>query len=312
MYSEQMEFEYRPRGPYSLALTASRFQRFPERVDRVDDSGYRRLMIVERQPLLVSVHQRGPVSRATLHVRMQGKGAQREAARGAAERVLERGLGARADLRAFCRNFKDDPLLCEPMTHFRGLRVAGAPDVWEALVTTVLCQQVNLKFAFSIRDDLIGKLGRRARFDGMTYYAFPAAERVARESETTLRTFRLTAAKARTIHALAQAFKRGELADKELAVLDDEQVIERLCQIKGVGRWTAEVVLIRGLARLDAYPAADLAVLKYLARDLLGRKESASEAEMRNYAKRWRPYRSLALVYALAELARRQAVKQAG
>jgi 3-methyladenine DNA glycosylase/8-oxoguanine DNA glycosylase len=80
--------------------------------------------------------------------------------------------------------------------------------------------------------------------------------------------------------------------------------VERLTALRGIGRWTAETVLIRGLGRLDAFPAADLGIVKYLAQGLLGRRSPASEAQMRAFAERWRPYRAVALVYAYAELGR--------
>jgi 3-methyladenine DNA glycosylase/8-oxoguanine DNA glycosylase len=77
--------------------------------------------------------------------------------------------------------------------------------------------------------------------------------------------------------------------------------VAELTRWKGVGRWTAEVVLIRGLGRLDVFPAGDLAVLKRLAPSWLGR--DAGEGEMRAFAARFRPFRSLALVYAFETLA---------
>ena len=64
---------------------------------------------------------------------------------------------------------------------------------------------------------------------------------------------------------------------------------------------------MRGLARSDAFPGGDLGVVKYLAQGMLGKKEKATEAEMRAFAERWRPYRGLALVYCYAELTRRRA-----
>ena len=81
--------------------------------------------------------------------------------------------------------------------------------------------------------------------------------------------------------------------------------MERLTEIKGIGRWTAETALLRGLARADAFPAGDLGIVKYLAEGLFEHGRRATESEMRLYAERWRPWRGLALVYAWAELARR-------
>jgi DNA-3-methyladenine glycosylase II len=88
-------------------------------------------------------------------------------------------------------------------------------------------------------------------------------------------------------------------------------VVDRLIALHGVGRWTAEVTLMRGLARPDAFPAGDLAVVKYLAKELLGRAEVATEDEMREFSERWSPHRALALVYAYAEMQTRQKAKAA-
>ena len=299
-------FTLTPRRPYSLTLTAARFGRFEDGVDRVDEGRYRRLWFVEGRPLLVSVTQQGPPSRARLSVELAGPGARRRAARDGATRLVERSLGTTQEVSGFYRDFRDDALLGALIGRFRGLRVAGWPTLWETLLTAILSQQVNLVLAHSIRCDLARAFGRRARFGSETYVAFPTAERVAAESETTLRRFRLSSAKSRAIAGLARAFRDGRLAESDLVTLDDETVVERLTAFRGIGRWTAEIAMLRGLGRLDTFPAADLGVVKHLAQGLLGRRRKASEQQMRRYAERWRPHRGLALVYAYAELARIQ------
>jgi DNA-3-methyladenine glycosylase II len=301
-----VRFTVEPPPPYALDLTVARFARFPEVVDRVAAGRYRRLLVVAGRPVLLSVRQVGPPARARLAASLSGPTAATAAARAAAQRVIERTLGATTDVRPFYRVFRDDPLLGGAIRARRGLRVAGCRSVWEALVTAVLAQQVNLVFAFSIRRDLALAFGRRARADGETYVAFPAPERIARETPAALRRFRLSGAKAATIHRLAAAFAEGALSDDALEALPDEAVIARLTAIKGIGRWTAETTLMRGLGRLDAFPAGDLGIVKYLAQGLLGHAARAPEATMRAFAERWRPYRALALVYAYAELERRR------
>jgi DNA-3-methyladenine glycosylase II len=297
-------FDIRPRRPYALGLTVERFTRFPEVVDRVEDASYRRLLDGEvGGPLLLDVSQRGAPSRAVLRVRLVGPRARTARARRVAIRIVERALGAATGVRSFYDDLGDDPILGRPIRRFRGLRAAGWPSLWEALVTAILCQQVNLRFAYSIRRELALAFGRRARLDGGSWVAFPTPARVARGSAEALERFRLSRSKARAIHELAVAFASGSLAEDELDGLSDEAAIARLTAHHGVGRWTAEVALLRGLARRDAFPAADLGVVKYLARDLLGRSRPASEGEMRRFAERWRPHRGLALIYAYAEMA---------
>ncbi len=262
--------------------------------------------MVGRRGVLLSVCQEGPPGRATLRVSLDGAAADSRAARAAARRVVGVALGGDTDVRAFYRAHRDDPLIGAAIRDFRGLRVAGAPSLWEAAVTAILAQQVNLMFAYDIRRELALAFGRRARFDGQSYVAFPAPDALAGESPAALSRFRLSRAKALAIHSLALAFSSGRLTEAGIAALEDEEAIERLAQERGVGRWTAEIALLRGLGRLDVFPAGDLGVVKYIAQGLLGRKARALEGEMRRLAERWSPHRSLGLVYAYAELSRRK------
>ena len=297
-----------PRRPYSLALTAERYTRYPEVVDRFVGGVYRRLLPIGRGGVLVSVAQEGPPARALLRVSLEGKAAESAAASEAARRVVDVALGAASDVRAFYRAQREDAMLADSIRDFRGLRVAGAPSLWEALVTAILAQQVNLRFAYDIRRELALAFGRRARFAGETFVAFPSPAAMVSETPEALGRFRLSGAKARAISGLSRAFAEGALAESEIAALSDEDAIERLTEFRGVGRWTAEIGLLRGLGRLDIFPAGDLGVVKYLAKGLLGRPAKATEGEMRRFAERWQPHRGLALVYGYAELNRRRAL----
>ena len=119
---------------------------------------------------------------------------------------------------------------------------------------------------------------------------------------TIARPERRNAIDAATASGLAEAFEAGVISDDMFEGLDDEPAIEFLTSFKGVGRWTAEFTLLRGLSRLDVFPAGDLGVIKYLPQKILGRKKASSEDEMRRFASRWKPFRGLALIYAYAEL----------
>ena len=296
------ELVFAPRGAFSLRATTARFARLSDSVSVVENDSYARLVHAGAGLALLRVTQEGPPNRARLRVSIDGA-ADEPTAHAAARRLLERVLGAGADLRRFQRAHARDPLLAASLRAHRGLRVAGSYDLFEALVNAVLTQQVNLRFAYSIRAELVRAFGASRVFAGRDWRAFPTAERLARESETTLRGFRLSAAKAGAIARLARACAKGELDEAKLAPLSDEEAIAELSRWKGIGRWTAEVVLIRGLGRLDIFPAGDLAVLKRLAPDWLSAKKRPTESDVRAFADRWKPYRSLALVYGLETLA---------
>jgi DNA-3-methyladenine glycosylase II len=303
-----VRFQVVPERPYSLGLTAERFTRFPEVVDRFDGRFYRRLLPIGRGGVLVTVEQSGPASKAILSVRLDGARARSAQAGEAARRILERSLGASTPVSRFYRAHRRDEILGPPIRAFRGLRIAGVPSLWEALVTAVLAQQVNLRFAYDIRRELCLAYGRRARFFGETYVAFPGPEPFAGESLRRLRRFRLSRSKAVAIREIARAFENGGLSEEILSPLPDEDAIARLVALRGVGRWTAEIGLLRGLGRTDIFPAGDLGVVKYLAQGLFGHATTskAKEEDMRRFAERWAPDRGLALVYGYAELNRRR------
>lgn len=299
-------FWIEPNRPYSLAHTAARYARFPDPVDHFDGSSYRRLLEAGRSVVLVTVEHAGGASAARLRVTLEGPAASSDAAALAARRLVDGALGAGADVAPFYRAARADPLLAPLVRKFRGLRIAGYPSLWEALVTAILAQQVNLGLAFGIRAHLATAFGKRVETGGRAYFAFPAPGRIAREGEKGLEGFRLSAAKLGAIARLARAFAEGELSEKEIARLPDEAAIERLMGMKGVGRWTAETALLRGLARADAFPAGDLSVVKYLAEGVFEHGRRATESEMRAYGDRWRPWRGLALTYAWKALAMRK------
>lgn len=299
------QFTLTPTPPYSLDLTAIRFARFKDEiVDRVQPKQYQRLLSAGERFVLATVTEAGSITKPQLHVEMQGsRQSDLEHPEYAAQ--LRHILCTDLDLKPFYRLAGKDEVLAPLIAPARGLKLPASPTVFESLVMAVLSQQVNLNFAYSIKRELVETFGERQTIAGETYYAFPRPERFAEESADEMRRFRLSGAKAATLVRLGQAFASGTLHEEELRGLPDEEVVEHLIQLKGIGRWSAEIALLRGLARVDAFPGGDLGVVKYVAQGLLGKEEKATEADMRAFAERWRPYRGLALVYCYAELLRR-------
>ncbi len=304
-------FEIIPRAPYSFDFTVARFMRFTsENVDLVEGGRYRRLLAAGRQLALATVTNAGTVARPQLAVALHSP-SRVPLKLAEFERQLRHILCTDLDLQPFYRMARADGMLAPMAGRFRGLRITASPTLFEALVTAVLSQQVNLTFAYSIKQALVESFGRRWRRQGTVYHAFPEPRRFAAQTLEAMRGFRLSNAKAATLIRLGEAFAFDPTL-RGLTALSDEQIVERLTAIKGIGRWSAEIALMRGLARPDTFPAGDLGVVKYVAQGLLGRTGKATEDEMRAFAERWRPYRALALAYCYAELAVRRGASTPG
>ncbi|WP_457636700.1 DNA-3-methyladenine glycosylase family protein [Oceanithermus sp.] len=120
-------------------------------------------------------------------------------------------------------------------------------------------------------------------------------ERVIELGEEGLRSLGLAYAKARALHGIAHAELAGEL--DRLEELSDKEVTERLAALRGVGPWTAQMVLIFSLGRLDVWPTSDLGMVRQ-AEKLYG---LSSKREVADLGERFRPYRSVAAHYLWTE-----------
>ena len=119
------------------------------------------------------------------------------------------------------------------------------------------------------------------------------ADTLLAQDEEKLRGVGLSRAKALCALNLAEEVSKGRLNFRKLRHMEDEEVIASLTQIKGIGRWTAEVYLIGALQRPDIWPAADVALMEGI-RDILSLDHRPSKKEMLLLARPWRPYRTFA------------------
>jgi len=193
-----------------------------------------------------------------------------------------------------------DPNMAPLLERFGSLRIVRAPDLYEALLVAVIGQQVSVQAAQSIRRRLMRNMGTGVAVGTASgsepYHLYPTPQQLIDADESTLREQGVSRQKSASLLAIADRAAAGELDRAVFATLSDEAAIERLCKIKGVGRWTAEIVLMRGLGRPDVFAAGDLG-LQVAVQALWGMRERPSEKTLRDMAQRWRGWRSYAAFY---------------
>jgi DNA-3-methyladenine glycosylase II len=172
--------------------------------------------------------------------------------------------------------------------------------MYEALLVTVIGQQVSVQAAQSVRRRLIRNMGTRvtAGIDcgGGSYYLYPTPQQLIEADESALREQGVSRQKSVYLLEIAERAAAGELDRAAFAALSDEDALDRLCKIRGVGRWTAEIALMRGLGRPDVFAAGDLG-LQAAVQKLWGMRERPSEKTLRDMAERWSGWRSYAAFY---------------
>lgn len=177
-------------------------------------------------------------------------------------------------------SLRDDVYIGPLIDRYGRLELEPAEDMFQRLVVSVIRQQVSMASAEATRERLFEAVE-------MTPEGVLAAE------TETLRECGLSRQKAGYVRNIAEAFA-SEYDGAYFEPLDDDEIIEELTSIKGVGEWTARMQLLFSLGRPDVFPVGDLGVRKGM--EMLFDDEMSRD-EMVDRAERWKPYRSYATLY---------------
>ena len=183
---------------------------------------------------------------------------------------------------------------------FRGVKPPRFPTVFEALVNGFACQQLSLVVGLELLNRLAAVCDVRRGIGERAQYAFPAARDVARVAPARYHAIGLSRQKVRALLTLARGIDRGEVDVERLARDGDQEAAARLRELRGVGRWTAEYVLLRGLGRLNVFPGDDVGAQKSLAR-WLGRSGLLDYDGMSRAVEKWRPYAGMLYFHLLLD-----------
>ena len=252
--------ELRPLPPFRLDLTAWALRRRAQyTIDVWDGHAYRRTLLIDGVPVLATITQTGRQETPRLKVTLEGRGL---AAGGDAHAraILTRMLGLEIDLSGFYARAAADQALAPLAARYRGVKPPRFPTVFECLLNAVANQQLSLEAGLTV----LGRLSTAATPDIEGVHPFPAPRDVLRLSVPALRQLGFSERKARAILQLAHAAADGEFDLDRFEPLDDGDVVRALVRHSGIGRWSADYVLLRGLGRLHIFPQGDVGALRGL------------------------------------------------
>ena len=290
----------RPRSPFRLDLTVWALRRRAlNEVDGWDGSTYRRVLVLGDTPVEVAVIQDGGEETPALHVILDSAG-KRIDAQPEVRAALERMLSLEVNIDPFYTLAAGDPVLAPLVRRFRGLRPPRFASVFECLVNAVALQQLSLTAGLTLLNRLSRTYGACSSTPGKRVHAFPEPAELAIAQPGDIRALGFSLRKATTIIAIADAAYEGRLDLESLAAHDDAQVVETLTQIVGIGRWSAEYTLLRGLGRLHVFPGDDVGARKNLAR-WLGVVEPLDYVGVQRAVASWHPYAGLVYFHLLLD-----------
>ncbi len=288
----QLSFRLNPLPPFQLDYTVWVLRRRPDNIwDRWDGQAYRRVLWLDDTLLDIAVTQAGPPEEPELKVMVTGKRLKPDT-ESKLTAVLERLLGLKSDLAGFYRLAAKDPRLKPLAVSFRGMKPPRYPSVFEALVNAITCQQFTLTSGIRLLSRLAETYGAACRNRNVVFHAFPRPEDLAGAEMEDLRKLGYSRQKARALIDLARRVTEKGFNLEESASFGDSKALERLTALRGVGRWTAEYVLLRGMGRIHIFPGDDVGVRNRLQTWMEVKKPLDYEGVLR-ILKRWKPYGGL-------------------
>lgn len=264
------ETELSVRQPYRLDLTSEALRRLAANVvDIVDERGaYRRALCDARGANLIEVTQQ---SARSIRIRVAG----REGARWVP--AVERMLGVHAQLDEWYERVLPFPWLARLTRELKGLRPPRYPSLWEALAHAIVFQQISIHAAASIMRRTIQALSEPFEHQGGLYYPFMSPHALLAAGDAELRKAGLSGNKVAHLRSAAAAVLDGMVTKDSLELLPSPQAAQRLTTVRGIGAWSAAVVLLRGFGRLDVFPMKDSGVARTI-RILSGNPEIDAQA----------------------------------
>jgi DNA-3-methyladenine glycosylase II len=287
--------------PFRLDLTAWALRRRTKNtVDRWDDGRYSRVIVADGDPARLTIIQETAGVEPTLTVTVESTTRISTRARKEAGLLVQKMLGLAVDLQPFYKLARDDAVIGPLVERFSGVRPPRFPTVFEGLVNSIACQQVTLDLGIVLLNRLSERFGARTVTPGTVLHAFPTPADLADAPEESIRELGFSRQKTRAIQELSTHVADTTVDLARLEGLTNTEAIAYLSRIRGIGRWSAEYVLLRGLGRLDTFPGDDIGAQNNLQR-LFHLADKPTYEHIRQLTSPWHPYEGVVYFHLLLD-----------
>jgi DNA-3-methyladenine glycosylase II len=297
------KFTLTAKAPFNFELSAEIFRNGDPEIRRFEHGNFWQVIRVGDKRALASVESAGTVEKPRLKVDLKTNQKLSDEEKKNAVETVKCIFNLGFDLAEFYADTRNDKVMSGLVKKFCGLKSPTTQFAFEALVDSIVEQQISLKVANAFERRIVKKWGDTLTLEGETYYAYPTPKNLASATQQELRGVGLSERKAEYIRNAASLITEGKLDLEAMKSWENaDEIIVELDKVKGVGVWTAELTMLRGMQRLEALPADDLGLRRTIAHYYCDGKPITS-AETRKIAESWGRWKGLGAYYlVVAEL----------
>ncbi len=291
-----MILKIHPEAPFNLDLSAKIFSNGDPQIQKYENGSYWQVIRLNKKLTLITVRSSGSVDVPELTVEVLPDKNLDKADYHIIKEIVNSIFNLDFNLRDFYKDMKEDKLISKLTIQLKGLNSTRTPTFFEAIVSSIIEQQISLKAAKSIETHMIKTFGDALELNNMTYYAFPTPETLSKLKKDDLRSVGLSFRKAEYVIGLSKNINNDKLDLETLKSKDTQEIINKLLTIRGIGTWTAEFSVIKGLHRLVVVPTEDIGLRRIISH-YYNNGNPVTANEINDIAKPWGKWSGLAIFY---------------
>ncbi len=294
-FTENITIQAQP--PFNFDLCAQIFSSGDPEIRSYANGEFCQVLRLNSSLVLISLTSEGNVEQPKLQVTLKSNNSLSKQDMQTAKEAVHFIFNLDFDLRSFYHDIEKEPTMQRISQQLYGLKNPTTPTVFESLIDSIVEQQISIKVAHTIEQRLAKKFGDNLTIDEETYFLYPTPQNFAGTTIGEIQQVGLSQRKAEYIYGTARLIADGKLdLEKMKSENDSEQIISKLDEIRGIGVWTAELTMLRGMQRLDALPADDFGKRRVISKYYCGGRPIKT-AEAREIAEAWGRWKGLAAYY---------------
>ena len=292
---DKTSFELIPTPPYDLDLQWKFYYSSKEPQPEIYKDGvWRRAFKIDDRLVPVTVTSTGTIEKPKLKVNVFSK-LNTKKKRYLSDKITDI-FRLRDNLKELYNFMNEDETLLEIKDKLYGLRPPGIGEsIFEGAIRVIIQQQISLQVAYVMTGTLVKGFGEKVEIDGEPYYDFPLPQVLANANETELRGCKLSRQKFKYIKELALEIADGYDLEK-IREMNNEEAIEELMKFKGIGMWSAELILITTLGRMNLCVPDDLGARKAVSHFYFDEKLQSGDV-VRKFTERWGKFKGWVIYY---------------
>jgi DNA-3-methyladenine glycosylase II len=290
-------FTVKATAPFDFDLTVQIFRSDDKEIRTNAGGKFNQVLHLNNKLALVTLTSAGTVEQPRIGVELKSNQPISAEDKQVTEKAIKFIFNLDFSLCTFYQDIKIDSTMSKIAQQLYGLKNPTTATVFEALVDSIVEQQISIKVAHTIERRIIKSFGEKLVVDGEAFFAYPSPQNIANHSLSDVKGCGLSQRKAEYIWGVAKLIADGKLNLEGMKNQDDPQkIISELDEIRGIGVWTAELTMLRGMQHLDALPADDFGIRRVISRYYCGGRP-IDAADAREIAKVWGTWKGLAAFY---------------